>query len=91
MTRDELVEKLKETSEYDDQMRLADGFEDACIGIVRCKGRESVVAYSVEKCLEILQTRDGMTREEAEEYFEFNVVDAYVGPHTPAFIEGIES
>ena len=27
-----------------------------------------------------------MSEDEAEEFFEFNVVGAYVGPQTPAFI-----
>jgi hypothetical protein len=30
--------------------------------------------------------RDGMTEEEALEYFHFNVVGAYVGKFTPVFI-----
>ena len=31
--------------------------------------------------------RDGMTETEAEEFMFFNVVDAYVGPSSPVFIE----
>jgi hypothetical protein len=31
--------------------------------------------------------RDGMTYDEAVEYFNFNVSDAYVGEKTPAFIQ----
>jgi len=30
--------------------------------------------------------RDGMSYEEAIEYFDFNVTGAYVGEHTPMFI-----
>lgn len=31
-----------------------------------------------------------MTREEAEEWFEFNTAGAYVGPRTPMFLERAE-
>ena len=31
----------------------------------------------------------GMSHEEAVEYFEYNQIGAYVGDHTPCFIEDI--
>lgn len=69
-----------------DSMLLADGFDDAVIGVaVRC-GQPDVVAYSVEKCLEILQQRDKMTYDNALEYFEFNVQGAWVGETTPIWV-----
>lgn len=63
----------------------ADGFEDAIIGVGR-QFNTDVVIYDEDKCLEILVLRDQMTPEEAEEFFEFNVVGAYVGDHTPIFV-----
>ena len=63
----------------------ADGFEDAIIGVGRQFNTE-IVIYDEDKCLEILVLRDQMTPEEAEEFFEFNVVGAYVGDHTPIFV-----
>jgi len=69
-----------------DSMLLADGFDDAVIGIaVRC-GQPDVVAYAVEKCLEILQQRDNMSYDEALEYFEYNVQGAWVGETTPIWV-----
>jgi len=67
-------------------MLKADGFDEAVIGVCRCKGREDVLAYSYEKCVDILMKRDKMSYEEAAEYMDFNVVDAYVGELTPAFV-----
>lgn len=64
----------------------ADGFEDALIGIGMKKGSEDSLVYDYEKCVEILIERDGMSHEEAIEWMEFNVVDAYVGPTTPIFV-----
>jgi len=33
-----------------------------------------------------LQVRDGMTREEANDFMEYNVTGAYVGPSGPIFL-----
>jgi hypothetical protein len=68
-----------------DGVLLADGLEEAFIGI--CQQFNTYFAvYDRQKCIEIFMTRDGMSEDEAEEFFEFNVVGAYVGPQTPAFI-----
>jgi hypothetical protein len=63
----------------------ADGFEDAIIGVGRQFNTE-IVIYDEDKCLSILMERDGMTEEEAIEFFEFNVVGAYVGGGTPVYV-----
>tara|TARA_R110000751_G_scaffold292273_1_gene399585 strand:- start:44 stop:283 length:240 start_codon:yes stop_codon:yes gene_type:complete len=64
----------------------ADGLEDALIG-TGWQFIQELMVYSVKKVLEILMTRDGMSYEEAREFFEFNIVGAYVGPGTPVFVE----
>jgi hypothetical protein len=64
---------------------LADGFEDAILGIVERVGQPAIVIYDREKCIEILMA-DGTDREEAEEYFEFNTSGAWVGNGTPGFL-----
>lgn len=40
--------------------------------------------YDLDKCVEVLEKR-GMDYEEATEYLDFNVLGAYVGPHSPLF------
>lgn len=69
----------------DDDFLLADGFEDAFIGVVYGKSRRPVACYNRTECISILVGR-GMTVEEAEEYFSFNVDDAWVGETTPMFL-----
>jgi hypothetical protein len=64
---------------------IADGFDEAIIGIGRQFNKQLVI-YDEDKCIQILMERDGMTDEEAIEFFEFNVVGAYVGEHTPVFV-----
>lgn len=71
----------------DDKALLADGFEDAFIGFtILPDGDIPLAVYDRAKCIEILMTRDGMTLEDADEYFDFNVSGAYMGPGTPLFI-----
>jgi hypothetical protein len=64
---------------------VADGFDEAIIGIGR-QFNKNLVIYDEDKCIQILMERDGMTDEEAIEFFEFNVVGAYVGEYTPIYV-----
>lgn len=64
---------------------VADGFDGAIIGMAR-QFNQTLVVYDEDKCLAILMERDGMTEEEAIEFFEFNVVGAYVGGGTPVYV-----
>lgn len=74
----------EELSEEFGDLLFADGFDDAILGVAERIGMEAVVAYSTPKIIEIL-SRD-MTEDEAVEYFEFNILGAYVGERTPVFI-----
>ena len=67
----------------DQTFLMADGFDDALLGLDIQHGR---TVYSVRRCLEIL-VQQGMTEEEAVEYFEFNTRGAYVGPSTPIWCD----
>lgn len=67
----------------DENVLLADGFEEALIGIA-LQFNTSIAVYDRDKCIEILARE--MSYEEAVEYFEFNVQGAYAGPNTPAFL-----
>ena len=73
-----------------DDLLKADGFDEAIIGVGRKKCSPDSLVYDYEKCVDILIKRDGMTYEEAVEFMEFNVVDAYVGKTTPIFVQSFE-
>jgi hypothetical protein len=64
---------------------LADGFEGALIGMVERACQPPVACYDYGTCVEIL-TAQGLSQEEAHEHLAFNVMGAYVGSHTPAFL-----
>ena len=63
----------------------ADGFEDAIIGI-GYQFNTAVVVYDLEKCIKIIMEKDGIDYDRALEDFNFNVVGAYLGNHTPVFV-----
>jgi len=70
-------------------MMKADGFDKAIIGIASRAGFEDVIAYNWDKCVNVLQDRDGMSLEDAIEFMDFNVVGSYVGKDTPVFVRGM--
>jgi hypothetical protein len=72
----------------DEEFLSADGFDDAIIGVT-CDKNTGVykLVYSNLKCVEILMIRDGMSQEEAIEYFDFNVEGAYMGEKNPIWVE----
>jgi len=63
---------------------VADGFDDAIVGVVADDEHPKVV-YDSYKCIDIL-VEGGMKEDEAAEYFDYNVAGSYVGEQTPIFI-----
>lgn len=63
---------------------LANGFEDAIIGLDTSNEVFRVI-YDRNKMHDILMFRDNMTSDEATEYLEYNVFSAYVGEGTPIY------
>ena len=64
----------------------ADGFDDAIIGLEPLSGK---VIYDIEKMTMVL-IDEGLTHEDAIEYLDFNVLNAYVGENTPLYIHTLE-
>jgi|TARA_R110000796_G_scaffold112555_1_gene224115 hypothetical protein len=77
-----MLEKIIES--YDDEgLLVADGFDEAVIGVAEDFNQPTRLIYSVSKCIKILMEQDEMTYVDAQEYFSFNVSGAYVGEKTP--------
>jgi len=66
----------------DDTFMVADGFDDAIIGV---DDNNLKIVYDIDKVIDIL-IKDGMSVDEAIEYYEYNIAGAYVGENTPSFI-----
>jgi hypothetical protein len=71
------------SEEYPDLL-IIDGFDEAIIGVVERIGLLAV-CYDKSKILSILM-RD-MNEEEAVEYFEFNILGAYMGESSPVYLD----
>jgi len=69
----------------DETVLLADGLESAFLGIGR-QFSHAVAIYSYKKTIKNLM-RQGMNREEAIEYFDYNIAGAFVGDQTPVFLQ----
>lgn len=63
---------------------FAVGLEKAFIGIGRQFSRE-IAVYDYDKVIALL-LEQGMSPEDANEFFEFNIVGAWVGELTPVFL-----
>jgi len=90
----------EEIMEYNEEALLCDGYDEAIIGVAERINLGPVVAYDVEKIIEILmkdmevdesELEEGQSIESAKyqmayEYFEFNIKGAWMGEFTPVFI-----
>jgi tellurite resistance-related uncharacterized protein len=68
----------------EEDILIADGLEEAFVGVAQQFNTRFAV-YDKEQVLKGY-VKEGMSDEEAEEYFQFNVQGAWVGSTTPAFI-----
>ena len=91
MSSPEPLHRLDKIAMTNPEALLADGFEDAIVGMAERCSQPWLVVYDAELCIKILQDRDGMTFEEASEYFSFNVSGAWAGEHTPLFLWRLET
>ena len=74
-------------SEWDDRELLtASGFDDAIIGVGSRSGRPPLVVYAVERVIEILMDRDGMSNDEAIDFFTCNIEGAWFRELTPIWM-----
>lgn len=65
---------------------LSKEYDEALIGWVKEEYDSPIIAlYGADIVIEILQDVEGMTEEDAIEWYEYNIAGAYVGEGTPAF------
>lgn len=72
--------------EYCEGAVILDGLNDAIVGIVEDFGNGPRILYSKPKILQILQERDLMTEQEAEEYYDYNILGLHAGEQNPVFL-----
>ncbi len=91
---------IDDIAEINPDALTCDGFDDAIIGMAERINLGPVVAYDVEKMIQILmkdmeveeeeleegETIENKKYEMAYEYFEYNIIGAWMGEFTPVFI-----
>lgn len=86
-TGNELIDYcIKKAMGEDETILLADGLEHAFMGIGR-QFTHPIAIYSYKKTIKILMRDHKMNREQAEEYFDYNIAGAFVGDQTPVFLQ----
>ena len=79
------IGELKAWAEENDiAIVTADGLDAALIGVGQ-QFNQFLAIYDRAKCIQIFIDQ-GMSHEEAEEHFGFNVIGAYIGEGTPIFM-----
>ena len=63
-----------------------EGYEDCVIGICLRFGQDPTVVYDMDLVLDRLRA-DGMSDDEADDYFLYNQLGAWMGPGTPCFLD----
>ena len=63
---------------------LLSGFDDCIIGVVSEFGNGNRVLYSKEKIIKNLMK--DMDEEEANEYFDYNIIGGHFGEQNPVFL-----
>jgi len=95
----------EQIAEINPEALLVDGFDEAIIGMAERINLGPVVAYDVEKIIEILakdmevdidDITDGQSVKEVQismayEYFYFNIQGAWMGDYTPIFISKLQN
>jgi hypothetical protein len=79
------MKNLNMELDLDQPVTRLDGLDEAVIGTVERLGSPTVLLYDEDKIIEILMRRDSMSKEEAIDFFAFNIANAWLGYTTPAF------
>jgi hypothetical protein len=77
---------LEALTEANPDALLADGLEAALVGYTVNHHHPHVAVYDIDKCVDVLVERDGMTAEEADEFLSFNTLGAHVGENGPIYV-----
>jgi hypothetical protein len=79
------IQRIQERLEASGEEALgADGYDDCVVGLAYQHTRPLIV-YSKRKVIERLM--EDMSKEDAEDFFQFNIVRADQGAGTPLFLE----
>jgi len=83
VTRADLIERLND----DEELIFLEGpeFDAAIIGTIERFGQPRIVCYDYRKVMRVL-VKQGMSHDDAVEWYEFNIIGAWMGEETPCFL-----
>jgi len=73
--------------EYAEGAILLTDLEDCIVGVVEEFGNGKRILYSKQLILNKLKERDLMTEEEAEEFYDYNILGLYAGEQNAVFLD----
>lgn len=73
------------SDDSEDQLVSLTGYEHCIIGTVEQFGRPDIICYDKDLIL-AKHMADGMTLDDAEDYFLYNDCGGYLGDRTPCFL-----
>lgn len=79
---------VKRMNEINPMAMFPDGLEKAIVGIVTRPGLPQLFLLSSKKCISLLKGQ-GMSAAEASEFFEYNILTAYMGENTPVYLDDL--
>lgn len=74
-----------------DELLIPEGMELAVIGVWYENGDIPRAVMSIAGIIRILMMRDGMTEEDAWDWYYYNIEGAYVGENTPIYVYRIDT
>lgn len=74
-----------ETADSDEPLLFIEGHDNAIMGVTERSG-VFLIVYDSEKILRRLRKRDGMSKDEADEFFAYNIAGTWMGERTPIFV-----
>jgi hypothetical protein len=80
---------LPEINKDDYQLIKVEGHDNAYIGVGVSFGQLDRLVYDTDIIIDNL-IKQGMTHQEAEEYYSYNILDAYVGQKMPIYMSKIK-
>lgn len=80
-----------EINDLNHDAKVLDGHANAIVGMVQQHGSDPIVLYDPVKIIHNLIVDHNMNQEEAEEFYNFNIACAYVGPNTPMMLIRLET
>jgi hypothetical protein len=82
-----LTEESNDDVDPIQRLEPAEFYDKHIVGVAYRCDLGPVLAYSLRGILDDHVAQDGMTHDEAEEYFDANTLGAWVGDGTPLFID----